>query len=320
VSGTKILKIIRQNRRFLITTHIHPDCDALASQLAVALYLKRLGKKVFVVNAEAPPQRFAFLPGFHLIQTFEKARTTAYDVAVVLDCGDLDRIDRVKALIKNDQTIINIDHHLTNNLFGHINLIERKASSTAEVLFALLKKANFPLTKDIALLLYLGLMTDTGSFRYDSTTAYTHQAAGELMRFGFSISELYRRLYEEMSFEDWKLLIKLAGRFEKFCGGRVLALCVSKKITDQFSPEFDLRDKIFNILRIIQGVEVIMILTEETRQTTRVNFRAPGDRVNVAELASFFQGGGHRKASGCVIREGLSKAKKKVLAQLEKIL
>ena len=215
--------------------------------------------------------------------------------------------------------MINIDHHITNNLFGHINFINPKASSTSEILFTLFKKTNVPLTKDIAFLLYSGIMTDTGSFRYDSTTAYTHRVAAELMKFGFSISELYERLYERVALDDLKLLIKVIGRFEKFYGGRVVALEMSKKVTEQFSPEFDARDKIFNILRMIKGVEVVMILTQESRDITRVNFRAQGNRVNVAQLASFFQGGGHRKASGCVIKESLPMAKKKVLAQLEKI-
>ena len=163
-------------------------------------------------------------------------------------------------------------------------------------------------------------MTDTGSFRYDSTSAYTHYVASELMRFDFSVSELYRKLYEHVPFDDLKMFTKVITGFEKLYDGRVVCVEMRKKIVEKFSPEFDVRDKIFTFLRALKGVEVIIILTEQDRNTTRVNFRSQGNGVNVAELAYFFNGGGHRKASGCMIHDNLKQAKAKILFQLEKKL
>jgi len=318
MSWTRVIKTIQEHKTFLITTHLHPDADALASQLAMALYLKGLGKKVHLIHAERVPARFDFIPGIRMIRTFKQGERLDYDAAVVLDCGDLDRMDKVKGFLQKGKIIINIDHHLTNDFFGTINYVDPKASSTAEVLFDLFKKTRFRLTKDIAILLYLGIMTDTGSFRYDSTTAHTHEVVSELMRFKFSVSDLYRKLYERIPLNDLKLLTKVINRFERLYDGRVVCIEMRKKTMEQFSPEFDVRDKIFTFLRAIKGVEVIIILTEEGPRMTRANFRSQGDKVNVAELASFFKGGGHRKASGCIIPANLSEAKKQTLAQLEK--
>ena len=111
MSQTEVLKVIRKNRTFLVSTHVNPDADALASQLALALYLKSLGKKVHVLNTDYMPERFMFLPGSELVKKVNRKRQIDYDVAIVVDCGDLNRIDRVKEVLSKDKPIINIDHH-----------------------------------------------------------------------------------------------------------------------------------------------------------------------------------------------------------------
>src|SRR3989338_4121634 len=112
-----ILKVLKKNHRFLISTHVNPDPDALCSQLALGLYLQSQGKRIYIVNEEAFPKRFNFLPAVHLIKKFGKKLKVDYDVAVILDCGDLDRIGLVKSLIKKNEPLINIDHHITNDHF-----------------------------------------------------------------------------------------------------------------------------------------------------------------------------------------------------------
>ncbi len=316
----KILKTIKVHKKFVVTTHISPDADAISSQLAMAIFLKKLGKKVHVINAEALPPRFKFMPKSAWIKPVSRKMKLDYEVMIVVDCADLGRIDKVKELVYDKNLIINIDHHLTNDHFGHINYVDAKASSTAEVLYDFLKQAKVSLTKDMAMLLYLGIMTDTGSFRYDSTTRHSHAIVAELMRFDFSVSSFYRQLYEQVPLRDVEMLVKILPDFEAFHNARVLCVTMTKKKLDQFSPEFDVRDKIFSFLRAIKGVEAIIILTECEPNLTRANFRAQGNRVNVAELAAHFKGGGHRKASGCIIEAGLTGAKQKILTQLEKIL
>jgi len=195
----KIIEVIKKHQRFLITTHMNPDPDALSSELAVALYLRSLKKKVFIVNNEAVPNRYRFFPGSNQIKKYRDQLAVDYDVAVVLDCGDLDRVGRVKHLIAKKNTILNIDHHITNDGFGRWNLVEAEASSVAEILYDLFKAARYRLNDRLACFLYAGMMTDTGCFRYENTTARTHLIVGELMRYKFSAYDLYRKLYETIT-------------------------------------------------------------------------------------------------------------------------
>src|SRR3989338_2639816 len=142
-----ILKAIRRHRSFLITTHVNPDPDALSSELAMAVFLHKLGKKVMIINEENVPKRFMFLPGIKQMKAYSQSIKSVFDVAIIVDCGDLSRIGQVQKLLTKDKLIINIDHHVTNDYFGHLNLVNLKASSTAEALYELFEGARFPFTK-----------------------------------------------------------------------------------------------------------------------------------------------------------------------------
>lgn len=319
MSLAKINNALKNYKSFLISTHVSPDPDALCSELALALFLKSRGKRVSVINEEPVPVRFAFFPGIGLVKPLKSTTRVVYDAAVIVDCGDLQRIGKVERLLDPKKPVINIDHHITNEGFGSLNLVSSRASSTAEMLFDLLKKSKCKMTEDIAILLYMGIMTDTGSFRYDNTTPHTHEVIGELMRFKIPVNELYRRLYERVPFSDMKMFMKVVSGLELCYGGKVVCVELSRKLMDKFSEDFDLREKIFSFLRSIKGIEVLMILSEHDQKKTRVNFRSQG-RINVAKLAAHFGGGGHAKASGCVLEYPVQQSKKMVLKQLERNL
>lgn len=312
-----IHKTIRNHKRFLISTHITPDPDALASELVMALYLKSLKKEVNIFNAEAVPERYQFIPGAGMIRKIGERRHPDYEVAIVVDCGDLNRIGPVKGLLNPGKLLINIDHHVTNDNFGDLNLVIPDASSTAEVIYGLLEKADFKLTRPTAILLYLGIMTDTGSFHYDNTTARTHEVVSRLLKFKFSVSEIYKKLYETVPLNDLKYFTKVVSQFNMAFDGRVIFLELRKSMADKFSQEIDLRDKIFKYLRTIKGIEAIVILTEQDRKRTKVNLRSQG-QFDVAKLALHFGGGGHKKASGCVVPGNFKQAKQRLLVEIKK--
>ena len=308
----KIIQIIKNNKVFLISTHTNPDPDALCCELALYEYLRSLKKKVFIVNEEATPQRFCFLPQSQRIQVYQKSYGDVFDAAFIVDCGDLGRIGKVHHLISQKTKIINIDHHVTNDSFGHVNLIKPNASSTAEVLFDFFQKVKFPMNQNVALCLYTGIMTDTGSFRYDNTTSHTHQIVAELMQYHLSTFDLYRKLYEMIPLNDLRMFSKVMNTFESFHEGKTICLSLKKQILKRFSDKFDLKDTIFKFLRAIEGVEVVVILTQLGSQKTRVNLRSSG-HVDVAKLAQHFEGGGHKRASGCVINRNLTKSRRAIL-------
>lgn len=319
MSLPQVKKIIAQSNSFLISTHVNPDPDALCSALVVVEYLQKLGKKAVVVCDEAVPQRFDFIPGIKNVVSFEQIKNEKFDGVVIVDCGDFERIGRVKSLIFKNVPIINIDHHITNTKFGTANIIDAKASSTAEVLFHYFKEVKFSLSPTIAFNLYTGIMTDTGSFRYENTTAQTHQIVGELMKFSLHPDQIYRDVYEGLPLDDLRRFSQLISRFEVLHHGRVIVMNLSKKISNAFSDEFDLRDALFKFFRSIKGTDVFVIFSEAEKNKTRVNFRSSG-KVDVAKLSQQFNGGGHRLASGCTVDLSLTKARTSVLSALNKVL
>ena len=319
MSMKKIIQVIKKNKRFLISTHVNPDPDALCSELALAGYLRSIGKTVTIINDKDVPSQYLYFSGISRIKYYREKKKVAYDVAIIVDCGELDRIGRVSNLIQEGKVLINIDHHITNDYFGSLNLVQPKASSTAEVLYELFTKAKSPLNKSLAILLYTGIMTDTGSFRHENTTARTHAIASELIKFKFSVPKLYKKIYETFSCGDLKELIKVIGRFKIHFDGRVACIALSKKVLSKFTKEFDLRDTIFKFLRSVKKVDVVVIFTEAEKNKTRINLRS-SDQFDVAKLAYHFHGGGHRRASGCIINENVSQSQKIILNRIRKTL
>jgi bifunctional oligoribonuclease and PAP phosphatase NrnA len=314
-----VLKIIRRHRKFLVTTHHNPDADALSSALAMAMYLKSLGKQAHVLNEDACPQWLKFLPGTSMFKKAGGIKLVDYEVAIVLDCGDLKRAGGVGKFIQEGKPLINIDHHVTNDSFGTVNVIRPKASSTCEMVFDLFAQAKYPLNKNLAILLYAGIMTDTGSFRYENTSAHSHAVAKELMAFKFSAARMYDRLYTGIPVTDMKMFTDVIHKAKLSDGNRVYCVSLSKSVVARFSKSFDLKEKLFTFLRSIDGIEVVVILTELNSKEVRVNLRSQNS-FDVASLAQQFDGGGHKKAAGCKIYEPLSQAQKTICQAIRKRL
>ncbi len=310
---------IKKYKSFLICTHHNPDADAASSALSMALVLKKMGKKTHIVNDDNLPEWLGFLPG---AKSFKKRadikKIPSFDCVIILDAGEIDRIGGVRKWITG-QSIINIDHHVTNDNFGLLNVVWPKASSTCEVLFDLFKEAKVKMNKDLAVLLYAGIMTDTGSFRFENTNSTTHAIASELLKFGLSVSDLHSRLYVGIPVKDIRGFIGVIHNSELLLNNKVYCVMLPQSITQSFSKKFDLKEKIFSFLRSVEGIEVVVILHELNSKLTRVNLRSQNN-FDVAKLASQFQGGGHRKAAGAKIDANLNESKKKILTAIRKAL
>ena len=314
-----VLNIIRRHRKFLLTTHHNPDADALSGVLAMAMFLKSLGKQVLVLNEDACPEWLKFLPGTSMFKKAGDIKSVDYEAAIVLDCGDLKRVGGVKKFIQEGKPLINIDHHVTNDSFGSVNVVSPKASSACEMIFDLLKEARHPLNKNLAILLYAGIMTDTGSFRFENTSAHSHAIAEKLMAFKFSAARMYDRLYVGIPVADMKMFTDIIHKAQLLDGNRVYCVSLSKGEVDRFSKSFDLREKLFAFLRSIEGIEVVVILTELNPKEVQVNLRSQGN-FDVAGLAQQFDGGGHKKAAGCKIYGPLAQAQKIICRAIHKRL
>lgn len=315
MSLRNVIEAINKNKHFLITSHINLEGDALGSQLALARLLEYLGKQAVVVNEDEAPPEYRFLPQIEKIK--KPKEKFNFDVAIVVDCSDLKRIGAVSKIIGKDKFTINIDHHISNLRFAKINWVDKRSSSCVEMIYRLYKKLNVPIKKDVALLLYVGLVTDTGSFRYPNTTSYTHKVASELLHYRLPITEIYRKIYESASFSDMMLLIEILKTLKKDKTGKI-AWLVWKIALNSKKTSFDLTDILLNFVRSIKNIEVA-ILFKELEDKVRVNFRSQG-RFDVNRLARFFDGGGHKTASGCTVKADLEEAQAMVIKKAQRLI
>lgn len=312
----KLLKELKKHKNFLIISHINPEGDSIGSELAFTSLLKTLGKGTYIVNAQKLNHRYRFLPKSSSIHTKIK-KDTKYDAVCFLDCADIKRIGKIYEKIDLSKPKINIDHHLGNASFGDINLVEPDASSTAEILYTLFKEAKVKIDKDTAVCLYIAILTDTGSFNYSNVSSFTHKVVSHLIDTGIDVSKIYKNVYEKISPSTIRLL-GLALSTLKLSKNRAIArMKITKAMFKKGKARLGDAEDFINFPRSIKGVKVAILFTEITRNKIKVTFRS-NDIVDVNEIASHFAGGGHKKASGCLIKGTLPEAEKKVLSMVKK--
>lgn len=320
----KAIEAIKNNRRFLITAHVNLEGDSLGSQLAMKELLIGMGKSAYILDNDAVPDHYKFLPRANeVLNDFE--RIAPFDVAIVLDCPTLKRTGKVGKVIKeNAKLVINIDHHISNEKFGDINWVDPNASSAGEMVYKLYRETGVKLTREGALSLYIAILTDTGSFNYDNTSSVTHEIAGELLGYGLDPALVSESVYERRSIEDIRLLALALDTLKISKDGTIAYMEVTKNMLKETNADIAKSEGLINYARSIDKVKVAVLFKEDTKENNKINisFRSKGNGeiIDVNKMASVFGGGGHTKASGCVISGTLEEAKKKVLAEIEKEL
>lgn len=315
-----VIEAIKEYKRFLITAHVNLEGDSLGSQLAMKALLDAMGKEAFIVDNDAVPEHYKFLPKANEVSN-KIDKGLAFDAAVILDCPTLRRIGKVRELVTKNKPIINIDHHISNEKFGSVNWVDPHASSAGEMVYRLFKKTGTPLTKEIALSLYIAILTDTGSFNYDNTSGVTHEIASELLGYGLEPAAVSESVYEKRSLEDIKLLALVLATIKVNERGDVAYLEITRKMISQTGADMYKSEGLVNYARSIDKVKVAIIFKEDAKELNKINvsFRSKGD-LDVNGVASHFGGGGHIKASGCVIEGNLREVEEKVLAKVEEEL
>ena len=318
MSLKKVVEAIKSNKNFLITTHVNPEGDALGSELVIYRLLRTLGKHAVIINEDNLPAAYDFLPGINKIKKLKKSlKNIKFDCFVALDCSDLKRCGKVSRINLNNRPIINIDHHISNEGFGDINWIEPNASSTSEMLYKLYKRLRIPLDRSTAVSLYVGILTDTGSFHYSNTSALTHKIASELLRLNLDIAKIYKKAYEEIPFSDMKLLSKILPTISRQLHGKIAWLQIRKNLLKNKITSIDLTEHLLSFARSIKDVEVAVLFKENLGQKNevRVNLRSQG-KIDVNKIARFFGGGGHKTASGCTIKGRIEDVRRRVLNKI----
>jgi bifunctional oligoribonuclease and PAP phosphatase NrnA len=306
----KIKQAIEAGNRFLVSTHIDPDGDALGTAFALYFALKSLGKTASVYLKDGIPYRYKFLPKpDRLIHHIPKDE---FDTVIVVDCGDLDRIGDESTALNDVKCLINIDHHETNDAFGQINILDERASSAAEILYLILKALNVEFNYDIAINLYTAILTDTGSFRYDSTTQRAFKICEEMTDHGVLPSFVAGQVYESHPKERFQLLCFVLGTLEFFIDDRIATAFVTKEMFEKTGTNREYSEGFVEQIKEIRSVEVACMFREIGDQTYKVSMRSKGG-MDVASVAKHFGGGGHQKAAGCTIEGSIDEVKNKLL-------
>jgi phosphoesterase RecJ-like protein len=292
---------LRSRQRFLLTAHEGPDGDALGSLLGLHQLLTQLGKDsvMFMAAKEFPlPIEYRFLP---LEEVFHEPPADMSDRTVVfLDCGNIDRMP-VDFLSEGDNLVINIDHHHDNTLFGNLNLVDVDASCTAEIVYELAIALGAEITAPLASALYVGIVTDTGKFMYENTSARTHRIAAELIDAGVVVDETYRRLYEHVPIEKLRLVSRALDGIQIHCDGLFVLANVTAADYEATGAGEEMTEGIIDFLRSLEGGKVAALirdLGDRGRAARKVSLRSSDGEVDVSAIARRHGGGGHKRAAG----------------------
>ncbi len=321
MSLKKVVNCINKHKRFLITTHKNVEGDALGSEIALYKLLLKLGKSAVIINQDKLPAGYSFLPCSRLIKKYKNNLSSKFDVFIMVDCAGKSRCGSVIDMAGTGKPIINIDHHISNTKFGDVNWVLAESSSASEMIFRLYKAMKVDFDTDIAKALYVGILTDTGSFRYSNTTAFTHKAVAELMKFNVNVPQIYRQIYESISFSDIAMLSKMLATLENHASGKIIIFEITNKLLEGRRVNFDFTDYVLKFGRLIRGSQVCLLFREQLANSgaIRVNLRSKG-KVDVNRVAQAFGGGGHKTASGCTIEGSLKSVKNKVIKKIQQQL
>lgn len=306
---------IHASQTIALACHVNPDGDALGSMLGLALALVPLGKTVTCLSEDGVPAILTFLPGASLVQ--QTTDQAAFDLALVVDSGDLPRVGlTIQPIISRAKTVVDIDHHVSTGAFGDIRVLNAQAASTAEIVYALLLTLQVPITPEIATCLFTGIITDTGSFRFQNVTPNTLQVAAALLEAGAPPAFISEHVFENRTFAATQLLGHALASLKKTADGRIVwAHITASDFAEAHATDQD-TEGIVSYVRGVQGAEVGILFREMAGGGIRVSLRAR-DTVNVAEIAALFGGGGHRMASGCTVELPLTEAEATVLAAVQ---
>jgi phosphoesterase RecJ-like protein len=279
--------------------------------------LRGLGKNVVVYNQDHTPERYRFMPAaqniVHDINNIEQ-----YDVCIVLDCSELARVGDEAENIGKIKKLINIDHHVSNNGFCSLKMLDAQASSTGELLFRLMREMHVNMSRDICTNLYAAIITDTGNFRYSNTRKETFWAAGDLVENGADPQWISEYIYENDSPARLKLLAKALETLSLDLKNKVGSLVVTQKALQETGASWELTEGFVDIPRTVRGIEVSVLYTQRGDNNYKLSLRSKAD-VNVEKVAKKFGGGGHIHASACWMKGDIESIKSQIIKAIREL-
>jgi phosphoesterase RecJ-like protein len=306
-----ILALLRGGGRFLITSHVNPDGDSVASQCALRLILARLGARADIVNSHRVPRVYRFLPESAAVANRRPRSWKPYRAVIVLDCGDA---QRTGGLLEPQPPVpvVNIDHHATNPGFGDLNLVVPGACSTSEIIHGLALALGVRPDGDIATALYTGILADTGSFRHGNATPRAFRIASALVATGIDAAGIAQSVYESVPYETLRALGRTLAGLRRTPDGRIAWITLPQSLLAGLASPAE-SEEWAGYPRSLDTAVLAVCFKETEPGRIRLSFRSKGG-VDVAALAARWGGGGHRNAAGATLEGALAAVERTVIA------
>jgi bifunctional oligoribonuclease and PAP phosphatase NrnA len=312
----RIWRVIDNAPEVAAVTHKDADGDTLGSALALALALEPIGKAVPVLSSPPVPGAWWFLPG---IERVNRQSPPAQTPVFIFDASDASRAGRYERVVTQATEVVNIDHHVSNSRFGSINLVLTDAASTGELVYDLLKAWKIHIPPGAASNLYATILSDTGGFRHDNSSAHALRAAAELVQLGADPVAIARGLFKSRPPSSLRMQGRILQGLHFEFGDRLVWGEISQAGLRDSGATTDQADSAIDQLNTVRGQELAILFKEVGPQLTKVSIRSR-DQVDAAELAAKFGGGGHRRAAGIELAIPLKEAETRVLAEVRALM
>lgn len=310
ISLRETAQTIQSAQKIVITAHVNPDGDAIGSSLGLWHFLRSLGKEAQVLIDDDIPAAFSVLPGYELIGRPQEGTGIDADLLIALDVS-LDRVGLVSTVVK--APVLNIDHHITNDDLADKLYLDGTCAATAEIIYQIVNEMQGQFSIESAMCLFTGIATDCGWFRYSNTTPATMRAAADLLACGVEPSRISEAL-EQKPYSHVKGLANAMQHIEVWHEGRAAGVFLDLTAMEAIEHA----DGLIDMVRVIEGVEVAVVMKEKEKDICRVSMRSKGRDVTKAALK--FGGGGHIRAAGCAIRCPFAEAKAALMAAVDDVL
>jgi len=309
---TEIVEAIRARQRFVISSHTRPDGDSIGSSLAMAFALRAMGKEADVVHSDPAPGPLMQFPGVRDIQVMPQVGNH-YDAAIVMECGDLGRtgvagLDRF--------FLINIDHHPGNVGYGRLNWFNPDAAACGEMVFDLVKALGAPLTPEVAIHVYLAILTDTGSFHYANISPRTFEICKEALEAGVDPVAVARNVYDSNNMGRLKLFGAVLSAMQIDPSGRVAIVYLDHEMARAAGGTYEDTEGLINLPLTVKEILAIVFFKQIEGDEYRVSMRSKGT-IDIGGIAKEFGGGGHRNAAGCTVTGAIDALKKMFIEKIE---
>lgn len=311
----EVIKTLKNSQRIGISFHTSPDGDSLGSSLALLQILRELKKEAYIICKESIPETFNFLPFNAEIEKNITEPLDNTDCIVVLDCGNVERINGNIDLNNDKYIVLNVDHHKSNEEYGKINYVNSEAAAVGEIIYDIMEQLKVTLNKSIATCIYTSLLTDTGSFRHSNTTSKTHNIAGKLISTGFDFSQIHRIIFDNKSLDRIKLYGKIIEDLEVTNNGKIAFINAQKSYFEELNLEDGDTSDLLTFGMKINTVEVVALFKEKD-DILKVSLRSK-QYVDVREIAESYGGGGHIRAAGFASDKPLEQLKNELILKIE---